>query len=179
MNIMQQWLVWIKRISHCRGFGIQNPDDYFFVRYVVNEKWPYHAYEQLPPDNDRLTVKLGRFYLRLANYLQPAYIADLVGMGAFFKAGCHKASFLSTIASKPATESDNAIVVVNAQDFDNTILNCCSANTVLVVHQLWKQKELWEALTARKEVTTSFNLYYCGVFFFSHRLSRQHYIVNF
>ena len=56
---MNRWLVWLSRIHHCRGFGIQSPTDYAFVRYVVNEHWPYYAYDQLTADS-WLNKKLGR-----------------------------------------------------------------------------------------------------------------------
>lgn len=179
MNRLKQWLVWIKRITHCRGFGIQNPDDYFFVRYVVNEHWPFHAYSQLARHTDSLTAKLGKFYLRLANHLQPNDVIDLAGMGDYFKAGCHKATIHSTMPAQNQKEGDKAIFVVDALEYDNSILQYCSKRTVLVIHRLWKQKRLWAAISSNKEVTTGFNLYYCAVFFFCPRISRQHYIVNF
>ena len=71
MNRIQQGLVWLSRIDKCRGFGIQSPTDYAFVRYVVNEHWPYYAYETLKA-NSWLERKLGRLYLRLANWRQPS-----------------------------------------------------------------------------------------------------------
>ena len=45
MNRARRILTWIRRIRHCRGFGIQSPTDYRFVRNVINENYPYHAYE--------------------------------------------------------------------------------------------------------------------------------------
>ena len=39
--------VWLSRINHCRGFGVQSPSAYAFIRYVVNEHYPYYAYEDL------------------------------------------------------------------------------------------------------------------------------------
>ena len=66
MLFIRRWLVWLSRIHRVWGFGIQSPTDYAFVRYVVNEHWPYYAYEELT-DKDWLTEKLGRLYFRLAN----------------------------------------------------------------------------------------------------------------
>ena len=67
LNRLHQAYVWLRRISHCRGFGIQSPTDYRFVRYVVNEHWPYYAYESLGQNDDWLRRKLGLLYFRLAN----------------------------------------------------------------------------------------------------------------
>ena len=47
MLFIRRWLVWLSRIHRVWGFGIQSPTDYAFVRYVVNEHWPYYAYEEL------------------------------------------------------------------------------------------------------------------------------------
>ena len=60
-------LVYLKRITHCRGFGIQSPTDYWLVRYVINEHWPYYQYLSLGEGDDWLTRKLGRLYFRILN----------------------------------------------------------------------------------------------------------------
>ena len=31
MTQLRRWLVWLSRIHHCRGFGIQSPADYAFA----------------------------------------------------------------------------------------------------------------------------------------------------
>ena len=38
---------WLRRIKYCRGFGVQSPTDYRFVRGVINEHAPYYLYEDL------------------------------------------------------------------------------------------------------------------------------------
>ena len=63
--------VWMMRIGHCRGFGVQSPTDYWLVRYVINEHWPYYQYATLGEGDEWLTRKLGLLYFRLANWLQP------------------------------------------------------------------------------------------------------------
>ena len=85
---MFRWLVWLSRIHCCRGFGIQSPTDYAFVRYVVNEHWPYYAYDVLRED-DWLREKLGRLYMRLANWRQPTVILSDDYL-QWFHAGCHQ-----------------------------------------------------------------------------------------
>ena len=73
-NQLKAAIVWFSRIGHCRGFGIQSPSDYWLVRYVINEHWPYYQYEFLGHDDDWLTRKLGRLCFRIANWRQPAVI---------------------------------------------------------------------------------------------------------
>ena len=72
-------IVWMRRMRHSRGFGVQSPYDYRFIRYVINEHWPYYAYDELKEsvtDIDTKTRKLCRLYFRLANWRQPRYIVD-------------------------------------------------------------------------------------------------------
>ena len=91
MNRLQQAWVWLRRIGHCRGFGIQSPTDYRFVRYVVNEGWPYYAYAEVGKDDDRDRRKLGQLCFRLANFVQPQAVNDLLGLADYLSAGCRKA----------------------------------------------------------------------------------------
>ena len=91
MNRIQQAWIWAKRICHSRGFGIQSPTDYRFVRYVINEHWPYYAYETLGLHDNWEIRKLGKLYFRLANYLSPATIINMVGAEDYVHAAVPKA----------------------------------------------------------------------------------------
>ena len=93
---MFRWLVWLSRIHCCRGFGIQSPTDYAFVRYVVNEHWPYYAYDVLH-EADWLREKLGRLYFRLANWRQPTVILS-DDYQQWWHAGCKKAKCMSNLS---------------------------------------------------------------------------------
>lgn len=71
---LKRKIVWLARVGHCRGFGVQSPWAYMIVRYVINEHYPYYAYEPLAkayPCADMSKRKLRELCLRLANYAQP------------------------------------------------------------------------------------------------------------
>ena len=73
MYYLKRLWIWITRLTCCRGFGIQSPSAYSFVRYVVNEHYPYYAYADLAdsfPQLGKRERKLGEFYFRLANFAQ-------------------------------------------------------------------------------------------------------------
>ena len=56
---------WIRRIAYCRGFGVQSPSAYSFIRYVINEHYPYYAFDELNEKHKvagKLACKLGRLY---------------------------------------------------------------------------------------------------------------------
>ena len=61
---LERLWIWLTRLTRCRGFGIQSPSAYSFVRYVVNEHYPYYAYADLTNSHPQLgkrSRKLGEF----------------------------------------------------------------------------------------------------------------------
>ena len=172
MNRIQQALVWLGRIGHCRGFGIQSPTDYRFVRYVINERWPYHVYSELPTDDDWLTRKLGKLYLRIANFRQPTEIIDGVGMVPYLLAGCKKAKIVDD-----TTAVQLALVPIEC-DYQS-ILDRCNEQSVVIFQNIHRSMPLWHCIEYDQRVRVTFDLYYCGIAVFDSKRSRQNYIVNF
>ena len=43
---LSTWWRWLCRCKYCRGFGVQSPSAYSFIRYVINEHYPYYAYSE-------------------------------------------------------------------------------------------------------------------------------------
>lgn len=102
MQRLRHVCVWLRRIAHCRGFGIQSPSDYWLVRYVINEHWSYYSYENIGQNDDWLTRKLGRLYFRLANWRQPTVIYS-DKFQEYLQAGCRSASFATQSMPLEAT----------------------------------------------------------------------------
>ena len=80
-KLMLYWvnkiLVWLRRSKYSRGFGVQSPWAYQFIRYVINEHYPYYSYAELKrslPDISSRESKVAKLYFRIANYRQ----ADVV-----------------------------------------------------------------------------------------------------
>lgn len=172
MNRLTSLLVWIRRISYCRGFGIQSPNDYWFVRYVINEHWPYYQYEELGKGDDWLTQKLGRLYFRLANWRQPQVITAN-GYQQYFQAGCHKASF-----------GEGIELVHMAMEGDwherlSNIYNKVNARSVLIVEGIWRNMDGWHSIVADERTGVTFDLYYCGIVLFDKKRIKKNYIINF
>lgn len=172
MNRLQQAFVWLKRIGHCRGFGIQSPTDYRFVRYVINEHWPYYAYEELGPDDCWLRRKLGLLYFRLANELQPHTVIDKLGFREYLQAGCRKAQIVDR-----ADVVDMAIVPVRT-DF-RLLFGKCNDRSVVVIQDIYRAPKYWRSIERDPRVTVTYDLYYCGIVFFDPKRVKQNYIINF
>ena len=172
MTQIKRCLVWLSRIHRCRGFGIQSPTDYSFVRYVINEHWPYYAYEQFKSD-DWLTRKLGLLYLRLANYVQPTeMLAD--EYQKYWHAGCQRTKYTSYINRVELARID--IDDTNAYE---SMVEKCGQHSILVVEGIWRNLSLWHQIESDKRTSVTYDLYYCGIVLFDKTRYKQNYIINF
>lgn len=178
MNRIQQAWIWLRRLGHSRGFGIQSPTDYNFERYVINEHWPYYAYESLGSADNWTRRKLGLMYFRLVNHLQPAVIIDLIGVEEYIRAACPKAQILThTDELKDTVRADLAIVPVQTEY--QQLFSHCGDNSVAVFENIYEQQALWHCIEYSAMTSVTFDLYYCGVVFFDKKRLKQNYIVNF
>ena len=175
MNKIQQAFVWLRRIFHCRGFGIQSPTDYSFVRNVVNEHSPYYAYGEVGQGDAWLRRKKGRLLFRLANYVQPDTIVDYAGYADYLSAGCRHAVITHDVVSVNGT----SLIVVPAADTSAALLAACQPGSMLVVEDIASHKRQWQTVVQQPRATITFDLYYCGIVSFSPERSKQHYIINF
>jgi hypothetical protein len=172
MQRLKYILVWLSRIFHCRGFGIQSPTDYWLVRYVINEHWPYYQYAAFMNEDDWLTRKLGQLYFRLANWRQPTVI-ESDAYWNYFQAGCKKATF---------GESSELIRMMLDGDYRQQlafIYNKVKDDTVLIVEGLWRNRSFWKEVKADERAVVTFDLYYCGIVLFDKKRQKQNYIINF
>ena len=165
-------IVWLRRIGHCRGFGIQSPTDYWIVRYVINEHWPYYQYESLGTDDDWLKRKLGRLYFRIANWVQPSVI-ESDSYQDYMHAGCQSAIF----------GDSHELIRVSLENNDrsclSSIYNKVNEKTVLIVENIWRDTSFWNEIISDERTGVTFDLYYCGIVMFDKKRHKQNYIVNF
>ena len=172
MTRLKQWLVWLSRIHRCRGFGIQSPTDYAFVRYVVNEHWPYYAYDELH-EADRIREKKGRLYFRLSNWRQPSLMqAD--DYRKWWQAGCRTMRFADHLEHVELAYLDIEESIGYEQ-----LLACCDEHSVLVVDNICHNWERWHAIERDNRTGTTFDLYYCGIVFMDTQRYKHNYQINF
>ena len=172
MQWLMHLLVYLKRIAYCRGFGIQSPTDYWIVRYVINEHWPYYQYQSLGENDDWLTRKLGRLYFRIANWIQPQTI-EANSFQEYLHAGCQHARF---------GESSELMFIDldgDSQKSPSYIYNKVNDQSVLIVSGIWKDRLFWKELLNDERARVTFDLYYCGIVLFDKKRHKQNYIINF
>lgn len=172
MQRFRHAFVWLKRIGHCRGFGVQSPTDYWLVRYVINEHWPYYQYSTLGKGDEWLTRKLGLLYFRIANWLQPRII-ESDGFQQYLQSGCRKAEF---------GDSTELIRLTLEGDYHSrlaAIYNKVDCHSVLIVEAIRNNRSFWREIVADERTGVTFDLYYCGIVMFDKKRHKQNYIINF
>lgn len=192
--------VWISRIGCCRGFGIQSPWAYSFVRYVVNEHYPYYAYGILRRAFSRWSVserKMGELYFRLANFLQPSRIffffpPDDRNIGfrkKYISSGCSRSEFAGM------EKAEDLLAVKD----NRPLLVCCSSSQVsadmimlmkgklqkgdmILIEDIKESRDSrmkWRELRSRLSGALMFDLFYCGIIYVDADRYMQHFKINF
>ena len=196
MSQIGSLLVWLRRSRHSRGFGVQSPWAYRFIRYVVNEHYPYYAYDDLSrlyEGYPKQIQKLCRLYFRIANFWQAEQALDYSAAsetdvnrlyGTFMKRGCNKlevvpvrraGDFSSVRLMRLSVEGDYRQVFEKAVSLAN-------ASTMIIVEQIKRDKEsrtFWKSIVDDPRCITTFDLYYCGIIFFDKKRYKENYVVNF
>lgn len=206
MDYLRYLLLWLCRMGYSRGFGIHSPTVYAFVRYVVNEHWPYYAYEDLKEKlhgANRTVRSLCRLLFRISNHLQPkdSLIIDPVhlAMKDYILAGCKHTNVLEWSGSmlqealKPGAAVDPKLVnmtfdlaVCPAHLCDKQLREAIFRHThslsilvVIGIHANRQNREYWNRLIEDERSAVTLDLYSCGILFFDQTKSKQNYLINF
>ena len=194
MNRLQQYIIWLRRIKYCRGFCVQSPSAYRFIRYVVSEHYPYYAYADLRkahPGIDWLTRKRMELYFRIANYRRPSIVADFSDdstlLAVYTRQGCQKAQTLnalrpSGIGLAEPLQMVRICPIEGCTEFLQTAIGMTDEASVFIIEDIARDdtaRQMWLSLLASPKVSVSYDLYYCGVAFFDVKRGKANYIVNF
>lgn len=201
MNPIKRYIIWLRRMSHSRGFGVQSPSAYRFIRYVISEHYPYYAYADLRkkyPALDWLTRRRMELYFRLANFCRTEllldYSADSSLLSDYVVHGCRMTRVRNVVSQQ---SSDGVVAnllggvpirfvrlcpVAGAEAFLEEVLAKPASALVLVVEDICTDdvaQRMWQRLVNSQKVSVSYDLYYCGIAFFDTDRHKTNYIVNF
>lgn len=181
--------MWLRRIRHSRGFGVQSPTAYSFIRYVINEHYPYYAYSELSakfPSVGWRERKLLRLYFRIANHVQAAVMVDLCGrddsLRAYVNAGCKSTEVMDAL---PEEGTAGIVRIRIADDFPeqfSKVIGKVDAGSIVIIEDIHRNRQarnMWRSVIADKRTGRTFDLYYCGIVAFDLSKYKQHYKVNF
>ena len=143
---------YLSRIGKSRGFGIQSPWAYSFVKDVISEKLPYYAYSDIENQYlDTREQKKHKLYFRVRNFLHGAPLR-IVSMKQY------------------ATEDILSIC------------SSLSMNGVLVVEDIFssdRNYDRWLQLRDSCLIGITFDLYDFAICFMPNGMYKQHYKLNF
>lgn len=139
------------RVGKSKGFGIQSPWAYSFVKDVITEQLPYYAYEEMEEHYSGEELKRKKLYFRVRNFIKrdELHVFDLNKIP------------LSYIESFLEEEPDCVAFVVEGM-FANE-------NTL----------DEWRRIKELKSVGVTFDLYDFAICFLASDLYKQHYKLNF
>lgn len=182
---------WIHRMGYSRGFGVQSPSAYSFIRYVLTEHYPYYAYDELKmrfKSFDHATKKKGRLYFRLANYAQASHWFDYhlaeQPYAAYVHEGCRKTVF-QAIDGKTIPNAFRIARLSMTEDYQAVYEALCKVATddsILILEGINDNKDtkaFWKRVQERQKATRTYDLFLCGIIVFDTSKHKHHYIVNF
>lgn len=182
---------WIHRMGYSRGFGVQSPSAYSFIRYVLTEHYPYYAYDELKmrfKSFDHATKKKGRLYFRLANYAQASHWFDYHSAeqpyAAYVHEGCRKTVF-QAIDGKTIPYAFRIARLSMTEDYQAVYEALCKVATddsILILEGINDNKDtkaFWKRVQESQKATRTYDLFLCGIIVFDTSKHKHHYIVNF
>ena len=182
---------WIHRMGYSRGFGVQSPSAYSFIRYVLTEHYPYYAYDELKmrfKSFDHATKKKGRLYFRLANYAQASHWFDYhlaeQPYAAYVHEGCRKTVF-QAIDGKTIPHAFRIARLSMTEDYQAVYEALCKVATddsILILEGINDNKDtkaFWKRVQESQKATRTYDLFLCGIIVFDTSKHKHHYIVNF
>lgn len=191
---VQRYLHWLRRIKYCRGFGVQSPSAYRFIRYVINEHYPYYAYDELRkelPRLDSLTRKRMELYFRVANFRQASLWLDFCErndvIATYVGRGCH-ATQVRRITDLQQITADDRIEVLRicpsagCEALLEAALQKTDDHTLFIIEDIGYNdtaKRMWQKLIESDLTSVSYDLYYLGIVFFDRKRYKANYVVNF
>lgn len=187
-----KWIwIWIYRMGYSRGFGVQSPSAYSFIRYVLTEHYPYYAYDELKmrfKSFDHATKKKGRLYFRLANYAQASHWFDYHSAeqpyAAYVHEGCRKTVF-QAIDGKTIPHTFRIARLSMTEDYQAVYEALCKVATddsILILEGINDNKDtkaFWKRVQESQKATRTYDLFLCGIIVFDTSKHKHHYIVNF
>lgn len=191
---VQRYLHWLRRIKYCRGFGVQSPSAYRFIRYVINEHYPYYAYDELRkelPRLDSLTRKRMELYFRVANYRQASLWLDYSRrddtIATYVWRGCNATRVRNIADSQQPVSGDKIEVlricpIAGCESLLAAALKQADDRTLFVIEDIGYNdtaKRMWHTLLESDITSVSYDLYYLGIAFFDRKRYKANYVVNF
>lgn len=201
LDRLKRFFIWLSRINHCKGFGVQSPSAYHFICDVINGTVPFSKVEDFKAQFGRFPYNIKRLcglYYRMSMSLQPDVVLNFDHIDEPYKmsflCSSNELKFFQVNVDMEDEMYNHLLDHQHAssylirvalegryEEFLRTAVAKASIKTIIIVegiHQNSKIRALWKEIQNDGHTSVTFDLYYCGIIFFDSRL-KQHYIVNF
>lgn len=164
----------ITRLRHTKGYGVQSPTDYHFIKDIINQKLPYYQYKQLKTTN-RKKRKINQLLLRLANFCQPENIlnqTDDTLATKYMEAGCKKAK------TTKQNENKKTIILTTIKLINHNTIYTIAPQSIIIVEDINKNKQTkqhWNNITTNNNITTTYDTPQIGIIITGKRQYPKHY----
>ena len=171
----------IRRLRNSKGYGVHSPNDYSFIKNVVNERLPYYQYGILAKEGQsKKERKLNELLLRIANFCQPEEIVVLDNKKEektkYLQAGCRKATINDHIGNK------KTLIYTTINQQTEKIIKQTSDNSVIIINGINKTNEakaIWKQITARLNKHTLFDIKHIAIIIINHQQHQKLYKLYF
>jgi hypothetical protein len=174
------------------GHGVHSPYLYGFMNRVLNNPYPYYAFDK--NQTDKTISSTNKILFRLVNEIQPRQILELnahsnessrLMLKAFHSAQCN--SIVNTTEHIPNDIAWDLVVFHSAisasrseQDIQQ-ILQTIPENSIFVFtnkNHNAKKTIRWKTLRQHPRVVVSIDLYFMGILFFKPELPKKEYVIR-
>jgi len=178
------------RRRRTKGYGVQSPFAYRFVRYVIAERLPFYAYSSLAEKYPLLSKderSRAEFLLRLSNFVKAIHwgiYSDGKAYPDYLSAGC-KSSLMTNLCNAEKTsrvaDCDALVLSLDKEYWENVyhaFLNNQEIKKVLFVDHIDADSHAWQRLCNNPQSTVCFDMETCGVIFFTKAVPKHVYLVT-
>lgn len=193
-SCVKRVLARLLRIPRSRGFGVQSPFAYRFIREVVRGAVPEEngrKLRQLYPQAEKKGLRQAALYERLARYQGPCQWGICPFREEFYEAavlmGCPEATVVDCVHGyELGLVARSKVVVMDLEQnwwrVYEAFADHAAADSMLVVEDIHHSMETlrnWRKILIDGRSGISFDLYDCGIVFFDRKKYKRNYCVNF
>lgn len=154
-------MIRLSRWSRTRGFGVQSPTDYRFLREVIRGRsdGQKHSFLSCRSFEEKKEALIQRLEQYVAAHSVPSADNPVNGhpeLVTISLSDCSKEKVEMSLADI----KENTILVVENINHDN------------------QTHTLWQSIVADQRARTTYDLYYLGLALFEPKLTKMHYCVN-
>lgn len=190
---------WLLRWRTSRGFGVQSPSAYQFIKFVVREDWEYYCYKLIESKYSKSTQKqinVLKCFFRLSNFWQ----ADIAVMencnsaiGEMISMGCKKTAVVNSV-NLPEAYCQRYIYIIRCESgcfhkFVSSIAGNDSiestkdrlSRVMLIVTGINADDSAeseWQSIVSSDWSVRTYDVVEFGIVFFEKHMLKEHYFLD-